>query len=295
MEGLLAGLQVGGSVDIHALVACVHDAEGLIGEIEVLIQEIGNITLKDWSTIVKVLEDIFTIVKEISADIADCKDIAPELAAIFAKFADMSVTGFLWQLGKALLFHSTEIFTDIADLKSANYTLKGFGIGDMLHLIIPDSAPQEAEESLGDWKDDLIDFLKGFLNGLKDDGAQDWGKIAECVNNLGPTWKNLEELFEELKKFSIKDITKIVAWFEKALPLIQEIIKEVKPCLSMVGNIENIISIIEDMNIASLAWKIGKALLFHGGHIWNDITAMMGENWYDRGHGFGDIIYILLF
>ena len=138
LKGFLTGLNIGSDENYKELLLCLEDADQIILDIEAAIKDIEHIDLKHWSTITKVLTDVFTIIKEAMADVPDCVATIPELEAMIAKIRKMKVVDIIYLLGKVVVFHGIQVFGDIEKLiKDPDWYNKGFGVGDLLNLVLP--------------------------------------------------------------------------------------------------------------------------------------------------------------
>lgn len=147
-----------------------------------------------------------------------------------------------------------------------------------------------AEENPTGPAQNVLDVVLGILE--KAFGSDGTAAIA-CVKQGEAIFASFEKSIPEFKAGGFKNVVTGLTHIGSAL---KEIPNEFKTCeqgLKVVKDIEKIIG--DFLNPEELAVDVGKAIIWHGFHIFHDITSCVhnfeSKNYREAGRNIGDIIY----
>ncbi len=142
--------------------------------------------------------------------------------------------------------------------------------------------PQEA------LKNEALDFLKGFLEGIGEKG--DINNLQKCLKDLEGVFKKLKEALEHLKKMKLPDIIQgLTLLFEG----VREFMGMLKPCSEGFEKIKKLIAAVAHPDIRKIAMHI----LMHPTAFLKDVTGAIGcfekKDFHCAGKDIGDLLKLM--
>ena len=151
---------------------------------------------------------------------------------------------------------------------------------------------------------DVINFIEGFLKGFIQDGETDLKEVLECIKEVIDSatyikiWTDIKDAVQDLKNIDILHWDSIYKALQKLFVSVFDIYYIILPCIDSVKELQVIISLLGNLNPATLLLKVGKNILFHGGKLLSDLTDLYHQyqkgNWTAMGFDLADFIYNLL-
>jgi hypothetical protein len=146
--------------------------------------------------------------------------------------------------------------------------------------------------------DDVKQLMKGLLEGLKSGGMDQLDDILECLKAAPENLHRIEDAIHDLKHFDVWHWKEVKEALEIILGTMIDLYDMAKPCVKSGSAIESIIKLITNLNISTLLARMGKNLIFHGGHLYKDlknaIDAWKNDDYYTFGYNIGDFLWSLI-
>ena len=267
--GLLEGLISENHLD--EIQTCVTDSEGLVSNIEELVQDIEAKNLIKAGKLVKTIKD------QIPAMLGDCKTMGDEMKALekwATAFEHPKNIG--EEFAKAMLLHHKKLTQDISDVKTdwaaQQYYASGKAAADILYTVIG-PVPQPAYTYKMDWMAGP-DLAAGFLYGMV--GDSDLVEVKKCYTSTQPLYKDLTAALGDLEHFHL---VKAMKQFEKFVYQFQ---LDMQPCTHMgddLAAIEQWAAAFK--NFKALITSAARNLLTHRKQVTADIGAIKSD-WGDK-------------
>eukprot|EP00829_Urostomides_striatus_P013794 TRINITY_DN38_c0_g1_i1.p1 TRINITY_DN38_c0_g1~~TRINITY_DN38_c0_g1_i1.p1 ORF type:complete len:226 (-),score=86.29 TRINITY_DN38_c0_g1_i1:19-696(-) len=162
----------------------------------------------------------------------------------------------------------------------------------LLGLSLASTSPEVPQMNL----EEFIETLRGVFEAWEVN-KEEVEKLLLCVHDLGDIKHQIEIIMEEIKKISMKDIIKLVEVIVKLFVAVQQIFKDIEPCIDAAGELKKLLEKIIHLTPVELFMKLFHNIMENGKQIYNDIIAMINAyydgNYYDFGYYLGDVLEIL--
>lgn len=163
---------------------CFKDLETTANEIETAVADFKKET---FSGVKAGIEEIGTVVKQISTDLSDCKEIVADITKL-EKMASTfkSPWSFAYHVGKDLLVDGTDIFAKIDDsikmYDAGEWTNFGKDVGEAMSLVL--IGEKDHEHTLQMSSSEVEKFLEGLVKGALN---QELPSVMTCIKDIETT------------------------------------------------------------------------------------------------------------
>lgn len=124
-------------------------------------------------------------------------------------------------------------------------------------------------------------------------------KLLLCVADLKDIEFQIEQILEELKKLDLKDILKLVEIITRIIGEVQQVFKDIEPCLDSTGEIKKLINKFINLTPIEMLNRIIKHIMYSGKEIYDAIMKIIqgykDKSYYVIGYNIGEIIELLFF
>ena len=144
--------------------------------------------------------------------------------------------------------------------------------------------------------DDLLETLRGIFEAWEVN-KEEVHKLLLCVSGLKDIELQIAKIMEEIKKIDLKDIVKLVEAIVRLFGAVQQLFKDITPCIDSKGEIIIIVKKLIKLTPIEMLLKIFHNIMNEGKKIYNDIISMIDafktKNYYKFGYYMGDILELL--
>jgi len=137
-------------------------------------------------------------------------------------------------------------------------------------------------------KNDALDFLKGFLEGIGEKG--DINKLLQCLKDLEHIFSMIKEALHDLKNMKLPDIIKGITLLIEA---VKEFMTMMKPCAEGFETMKKLIAAIAHPDIRKIAMHI----IMHPGEFIKHITGAIGcfekKDYHCAGSNVGGLLKLM--
>ena len=144
--------------------------------------------------------------------------------------------------------------------------------------------------------DDLIDILRGIFEAWEIN-KEEVDKLLICVNDIKDIELEVAKILEELKHIDVKDIVKLIEALVRLFVAVQQIFKDIEPCIDSTGEIVKLVAKLIKLTPMELLMKLFKNIMENGQKIYKDVIAFIEaiktKNYHDAGFTIGDILWTL--
>jgi len=146
--------------------------------------------------------------------------------------------------------------------------------------------------------DNLIETLRGVFESWEVN-KEEVEKLLLCVADLKDIEFQIEQILEELKKLDLKDILKLVEIITRIIGEVQQVFKDIEPCLDSTGEIKKLINKFINLTPIEMLNRIIKHIMYSGKEIYDAIMKIIqgykDKSYYVIGYNIGEIIELLFF
>lgn len=289
LGGFLQGFV--GDNHLSAIQTCVTDADTLATESIQVVEDFLN------GEAVDALTELVTVYGQLSSDLADCKAVTTDVAAIkdwATMFSDK--TTLIATVSKNFLLHRKAITADIQAEKeewaAGQYYQAGLTAADAATLAF--GPIEKAQSSLAIDVMAIPDFVAGFIYGMT--GDNDLTEIEACFQGTQEMYNEITTGIADIEKGGWDNITQGVLYFAIALLEIPDALKTCENMDEDITAIEQWFSVFKDPS--SLAADVSKALLFHKNQVMADASAIEADweatNYFQSGVDLADLMTLVL-
>ena len=158
LQGFLEGINIKG--DINKILECVKGGEGIIEKIIQALNYLIHIDINHLEDIIKGVKLLIEAVQDIIKVIEPCSKSFEEIMNLINKIISINIMKLVW----TIITNAPQFIHDITDaidaLTKGNYRQGGKDVGDIIFRLFLASLQS----------DPIIDFVKGFLEGLNEKG-----------------------------------------------------------------------------------------------------------------------------
>ena len=144
--------------------------------------------------------------------------------------------------------------------------------------------------------DDLVELLRGVFESWEVN-KEEVEKLLLCVGDLKDIEVEVAKILEELKHIDVKDIVKLIEAIVRLFVCVQQIFKDIEPCIDSAGEIAKIVAKITKLTPMELLLKLFHNIMENGKKIYNDVIALIDaikvKDFYKVGYYVGDILWTL--
>lgn len=268
--------------------SCLHDSEGVISEIVILLNEAKTM---DWKNVVKVIhfvEDVLDGLKKIFKSIEDCRNIPEDMKKIIAQIKGETIEEHKMAIIKNMGTIVKDGINFYQDIEKKNFIAAGKDIGDIIYIVLL------AKSSLKDPVIEVANFIVGFFDALGVDLKVD--NIKGCISNAATIYQNIMDLVNELKGIDLKNLIKVITAIQKIVAVVQEVLADIKTCSAIPPEAKAIIDKIAKVDIT----KRTTVIMAHFTTLVSDIVAIISiaqktpVDMYTLGNKIGNIIDIVV-
>ena len=276
LQGFLEGINIKG--DINKILECVKGGEGIIEKIIQALNYLIHIDINHLEDIIKGVKLLIEAVQDIIKVIEPCSKSFEEIMNLINKIISINIMKLVW----TIITNAPQFIHDITDaidaLTKGNYRQGGKDVGDIIFRLFLASLQS----------DPIIDFVKGFLEGLNEKG--DFKKLLDCIENMEPIILKMIQALQKIMTFNIMDVIEGVKLLIEA---VTEFISVLKPCSEGLVQLEKLFDAIISTGIMKIVTKIISNPAPYLKDIMDCIEAFTKGNMHQCGKDLGDIMYRL--
>ena len=275
VDGFLKGIRETKSID--DLLKCMKNADQILEKIKTALLLIKKFTLE---SLLQGLSMLFEAIFDLEEMLRPCLAEFTQFKKLLEAIANADIDEIIMKI----MQNPIQFIADIADcidaLGKGDYLRAGRDIGDVLYrLFLVEVATVQIN---------VVDFLKGFLEGLNEKG--DINELLKCVKDLEHIISKIIEAINYIKKMDIGNLMKGLTLLFEA---ITELLNVLKPCTQGFEQIKKLIEAFAHIDIMKIIFKI----LANPGPYIQDVTdaidAFQKNDGHRAGKDIGDILYRL--
>ena len=141
--------------------------------------------------------------------------------------------------------------------------------------------------------DDLVETLRGIFESWEVN-KEEVNKLIICIGDLKDIEFQIDEIMKEFKEIDFKDISKLITLIAKLFGHLQQIFKDITPCLDTKGEIKKLLDKIIHLTPIQILLKLFENVMKNGQKIYNEIMALVKayneKNYYSFGYNIGEIL-----
>jgi hypothetical protein len=250
IKGFLEGINEKG--DIEALMKCVKEGEDIMKKI---IEALKLIKTLDPLKVLKGVKELVDAIKHLMNILQPCMEGFEQLKKLMNAISHVSIP----KIVKKIISHPGEFIKHITQciegFTKKDYHLFGKALGQLCAMLF-----LQTEQDTADM---LVEFMKGFLEGLNEKG--DIEKLMSCIKGGESIIKKLIEGFKLIKTMNP---IKVMEGVKKVVEAIKELMSMLKPCMEGFEELKKLLAALGHINIT----KIVKNIIAHPGEIIKIIT-----------------------
>ena len=158
-----------------------------------------------------------------------------------------------------------------------------------LTTFVPDGEPRDIK--------DVLEMIRGILESWEIN-KEEVEKLLICVQDLEDIQVQVEIILEEIKKLSLKDIIKLAEAIARIVSAIQQLFKDMEPCIDAAGELFKILGKFVHLSFWELVQKILVNIFNNPRLIMENLEKMMDAyeklEYRDTGYYLGEVIELLL-
>eukprot|EP01022_Parablepharisma_sp_SALTPOND_P018570 TRINITY_DN304_c0_g1_i8.p3 TRINITY_DN304_c0_g1~~TRINITY_DN304_c0_g1_i8.p3 ORF type:complete len:467 (-),score=106.78 TRINITY_DN304_c0_g1_i8:39-1439(-) len=274
IKGFLIGIHEKKSVD--DLLKCVKNMDEIFAKIRTALEYIMKLTFND---VVKGLQILMDAMKDFEKMLEPCLEGFNQLKKLMEAIKNWDLIKLAWKIIRNAGAFIHDINDCIESLKNQKFLEAGKDVGDILYRLFLSRLETDNK---------VVDFLKGFLEGLNEKG--DINELLKCVKNIEHIIDKIIEALEYIKK---KDPTNLIKGLTMLFEAITELMNILKPCSDGFEQIKKLFEAIQHIDIVKLVFKI----LANPGPYIQDVMDCIDSfkrgDFHRAGKDLGDFLYRL--
>jgi hypothetical protein len=161
--------------------------------------------------------------------------------------------------------------------------MKGFVL--LLCLLAFSQASQELQDF---GPDDVLKFVKGFMEGLNEQG--DINKLISCLNGAEGV---INDIIDALELIKTRKTDKIIQGISKLVGAVRQLIEMFRPCSEGFVQIKKLMQALGNVNFQKLLVKVLTSLDKIISLVTNCVNAFRNKNFHDAGKYLGTLLLTL--
>jgi hypothetical protein len=283
LEGCLEGLDQ--DYKLYYIRKSITDTRKTVKATLALIEMFKKIDWKVLDTVFDVFTKLFDTLEIVFDTLQLVFPAYNEIVAFLAKIKTINWDHVLVQM----LLNAPKLYTWIREaiyyFDMPWYDMCGTYIGRIIYQIL--FTPVIARDPK-DHANSLLDFMKGFLEGLNEKG--DFNELLKCLKDVDPIIAKIMQAIELILKMQLQDVVKGVMLLFEA---VTQLIKLVTPCAKGFSQLEKLLKAILHADIISIARKILSNPQPYIKDLTDCVNAFKQGNFLQAGKDIGDVLYRL--
>lgn len=275
LVGFLEGIQEPKKVE--DLLKCLEHADQIIEKIMRAIKLIMKMTIND---ILSGLKILFEALLELEKMLAPCVAEFKQFAKLMEKIKNADIMKIVFKIVMNTSNYIARINKIIMAFQKGDMKKVGHGVGDLLFSLFLEDRIDKAF--------DIMEFLKGFLQGLNEKG--DVKELIKCVKELDHV---VAKILAAIKLILTKEYQNIVKGLTLLFEAINEFLNILAPCTKGFEQIKKLLEAFQHLEFMKLIYKILANPQPYIQNCMGFYEAMTTGNWNKAGFHLGAFLYQL--